>query len=61
MTTTPPPDYYTPEELAAKCAVSIETVKHRMYRRKLPGQTKIFGQWRFRRDLIDLALLRGEL
>jgi DNA-directed RNA polymerase specialized sigma24 family protein len=61
MSTETRTEYYTPEELAAKCAVSLETVKNRMYRQKLPGQTKIFGQWRFRRDLIDLALLRGEL
>ena len=54
-------EYYTPEELATKCAVPLERVKNAAYRRKIPGQVKIFGEWRFRKDLVDLALLKGRL
>lgn len=54
-------EYYTPEELAIKCNVPLERVKNAAYRRKVPGQVKIFGEWRFRKDQVDLALLKGKL
>jgi len=53
------PEFYTPEDLAAKLAVPVSTVKKRMYRNGLPGQIKVFGRFRFRKDIIDLRILNG--
>ncbi|MBN1575302.1 MAG: helix-turn-helix domain-containing protein [Chitinispirillaceae bacterium] len=55
------PEYYTPNELAAKLNIARKTVTKHTQARRFPGQVKIGGQWRYRVTDIEKGLLRGDL
>jgi excisionase family DNA binding protein len=54
-------EFYTPDELAAKLNIARKTVTKHTQARRIPGQVKIGGQWRYRVVEIEKALLRGNL
>lgn len=54
-------EYYTPEELAEKINVPVETIKEKAKRRKIPGTIVVFHRYRFNKAMIDLQLLKGKL
>lgn len=54
-------EYYTPNELAVKFNIARKTVTKHTQARRIPGQVKIGGQWRYKVTEIEKALLRGEL
>jgi predicted site-specific integrase-resolvase len=54
-------DFLTPGELAAMLKMKPKTIKKWTLARRVPGQTKCGGRWRYRRQEIEKALLRGEL
>jgi predicted DNA-binding transcriptional regulator AlpA len=58
---TPEPEYLTPEQLSAKLQVARKTIKKWTLARRIPGQLKCGGRWRYRRNEIEKALLRGKL
>ena len=55
------PEFYTPAELAQKLNIARKTVTKWTQARRIPGQVKVFGQWRYRVTEIEKALLRGNL
>ena len=54
-------EYYTPEDLARKFNIARKTVTKHTQARRIPGQIKIGGVWRYKVTEIEKALLRGEL
>ena len=54
-------EYYTPAELALKLSIARKTVTKHTQARRIPGQIKIGGVWRYRITDVDKALLRGSL
>jgi excisionase family DNA binding protein len=54
------PEYFTVEELATKLNLARKTIKKWTIARRIPGQVKCGGRWRYRRTDIEKALLRGE-
>lgn len=55
------PEYYTPEQLSNKLQMARKTIKKWTLARRIPGQLKCGGRWRYSRNAIEKALLRGEL
>jgi DNA-binding transcriptional regulator YiaG len=55
------PEYYTLNELALKLNLAKKTIKKWTQARRLPGQVKCGGRWRYRCIDVEKALLRGEL
>jgi hypothetical protein len=54
-------EYYTPDELACKMNLARKTIKKWTLARRIPGQVKCGGRWRYSRLAIEKAILRGEL
>lgn len=57
----PEPEYMTPDQLSAKLQVARKTIKNWTQARRVPGQILCGGRWRFSRNEIEKAILRGEL
>ena len=57
----PEPEYITPEQLSAKLQVARKTIKNWTQARRIPGQLKCGGRWRYRRIDVEKALLSGNL
>jgi excisionase family DNA binding protein len=55
------PEFYTPEELSRKLNLAKKTIKKWTQARRIPGQLKCGGRWRYSRLAIEKAILRGEL
>ena len=55
------PEYLTPDDLALKFNLAKKTIKKWTLARRIPGQVKCGGRWRYCRTEIEKALLRGEL
>jgi excisionase family DNA binding protein len=53
------PEYFTPEQLAARLQVARNTIKKWTVARRIPGQLKCGGRWRYRRLDIEKAQVRG--
>ena len=49
----------TPDELAKKLRISIKTVRKQTQKWNVPGQVKVWGRWRYKRNEIEKAILRG--
>lgn len=54
-------EFYTPEELAVKLKVTLRTIHKHTYAGDIPGQVRVFGQWRYYAKVIDEALKNGSL
>ena len=54
-------EYYTPDELCSKLKLARKTIKKWTLARRIPGQVKCGGRWRYNRIAIEKALVRGEL
>ncbi|MBN1578227.1 MAG: helix-turn-helix domain-containing protein [Chitinispirillaceae bacterium] len=54
-------EFYSPSELATKLNIARKTVTKHTQARRIPGQVKIGGQWRYRVTDVEKALLRGSL
>jgi predicted site-specific integrase-resolvase len=54
------PEYLTPEQLAAKFQLARKTIKKWTMARRIPGQIKFGGRWRYSRIAVEKAILRGE-
>ena len=54
-------EYYKPKEVAAKFQLSPKTIKKWTLARRIPGQLKCGGRWRYQRAAIERAILSGEL
>jgi len=54
------PEYYTPEELSIKLNVSRKTITKWTQSRRIPGQVKAGGMWRYRINEVEKKLLSGE-
>jgi excisionase family DNA binding protein len=55
------PEFLTPKELANMFQISLKAIVKWTQERRIPGQCKIGGRWRYRRLDIEKALLRGTL
>ena len=55
------PEFFTPEQLSAKFQLARKTIKKWTIARRIPGQIKFGGRWRYSRLAIEKAILRGEL
>ena len=52
-------EYYNPRELAEKLNVSLKFIRSQTQERRVPGQVKIGGMWRYSRAEIEKAMLNG--
>jgi hypothetical protein len=59
--TTQEPEFLTPEQLSIKLQLARKTIKKWTLARRIPGQIKCGGRWRYSRLAIEKAILRGEL
>ncbi len=55
------PAYYHPRELSIMLNVSIKTITKWTQARRVPGQIKCGGLWRYDRDAVDRARRSGVL
>jgi excisionase family DNA binding protein len=55
----PEPEFYSPRELAQKLNMSRKWVVKHTQARRIPGQVKCGGRWRYRRIDVEKALLSG--
>ena len=55
-----PSEYFTPQQLAAHVSMSLKFIVKHTQARRIPGQTKIGGYWRYRRSDIEKRLLSGK-
>jgi predicted site-specific integrase-resolvase len=53
-------EFFTPEQLSAKLQVARKTIKKWTLARRIPGQLKCGGRWRYNRVSVEKAILRGE-
>ena len=51
------PDCLTPKELAGKLNMSLKWVVKHTQARNIPGQVKLGGLWRYRRNEVEKRLL----
>lgn len=55
------PEFLKPDEIAAMFQMSLKAISKWTQDRRIPGQCKVGGRWRYRRIDIEKALIRGEL
>lgn len=53
-------EYYTPEQLALKLNMSVKWVIKSTQARRIPGQVKMGGRWRYRILEVEKCLLSGQ-
>jgi predicted site-specific integrase-resolvase len=54
------PEFFTPEQLSVKFQLARKTIKKWTLARRIPGQIKFGGRWRYSRIAVEKAILRGE-